>query len=82
MKTHKAIELHETKDLYLAAVLYASGCRLQSNEWTGGKCLFYFENPKQCEDVVNRYYKNELTMNAKTLLDALQTVKGIIYSKN
>jgi hypothetical protein len=82
MQVYNANELYETKDLYLAAVLYATGIPLQSSEWIDGKCYFYFEKPLSCEVVISNYYKHELHMDAKTLLDALQTVKGIIYSKN
>ena len=74
-------KLYETKDLFIASVLYASGLALSSSKWNDGKCYFYFENVSDCEKIVNDYYQNKLTLNAKTLLDAMQTIKGILRSR-
>ncbi|OGE82402.1 MAG: hypothetical protein A3B10_02910 [Candidatus Doudnabacteria bacterium RIFCSPLOWO2_01_FULL_44_21] len=73
---------YQTKDFYIAAVLYASGQVISSSEWSNGKCYFNFENPKKCEQVVGGYYQNKVIMDAKKLIDAIQTIKSIIHSEN
>lgn len=81
MQAKHISELFETKDQFIASVLYASGQNFWTTEWRDSACYFQFENPEKCRQTVSDYYRGELKVDAKKLFDALQTIKGIIYGK-
>lgn len=74
-------ELFETKDQFIASILYACGQTFRSSGWRNSACYFKFENPEKCERIVSDYYMGDLKVDAKKLFDSLQTIKGIIYGK-
>jgi hypothetical protein len=74
-------ELYVTKDQQLASLIYATGHVLDSSYWENGSCYFVFENKKECDQLVSKYYNGLLKINAKSIFDALNTVRSIIYSR-
>lgn len=81
MNNTKDSNKYATKDQNLATVLYALKERLLTTEWERETCHFIFEDKKKCEEIVMRYFTNELRANPKIVLDALKTIKNILYSK-
>jgi len=80
-KKIKTIELFRTKDLVVASALYADGQKLVSTEMSkSGQTLFVFENKDVCESLVQKHYAGELILPTRQLLDALRTLKSIIFN--
>ena len=63
----------------LASLLYATGQTLETTEWENGVCYFVFEDRPKCEDVIADYYKGQITLNAKVIIEAIKTIKGILF---
>ena len=77
----KTIELYKTKDLAIAAVLYASGQKLDSTEpGNQGQRFFVFEKKPVCESLIQRHYSGDLMINSRQIVDALKTLKSIIFN--
>jgi hypothetical protein len=72
---------YRTKDLPIAAFLYASGKRLFESETDNGKVWFIFNDKASCEEMVNSFYRKEASVNAKEFSDALRTLKSLIFNK-
>lgn len=77
----KTIELFRTKDLNLAAILYASDQKLSSIEpIKAGQVFFVFEDKPSCEVLIQKHYTSELIFPSRQLLDAVRTLKSIIFN--
>lgn len=77
----KTIKLFRTKDLSLASVLYASDQKLSSIEpIKAGQVFFVFEDGPSCETLIQKHFKNELNLPTRQLLDAVRTLKSIIFN--
>lgn len=77
----KNIELFRTKDLTIAAVLYASDQKLDSTELENqGQRFFVFENKPVCESIIQKHYSGDLMINSRHLVDAIKTLKSIIFN--
>lgn len=81
IKPTKSAENFKTKDQTIASLLYATGQTLNSSFWENGVCFFVYEDKTQCEQIIVNYYKGQIILSAKTIFDAIKTVKGIIYSR-
>lgn len=80
-KEIKTIELFRTKDLAIAAVLYASSQKLDSTEpGNQGQKFFVFENKPVCESLTQKHYSGDLMINSRQIVDALKTLKSIIFN--
>ncbi len=80
-KKIKTIELFRTKDLVVASALYADGQKLVSTEMSNaGQTLFVFEDKSACESLVQKHYTGELILPSRQLLDAVRTLKSIIFN--
>lgn len=73
-------DITETKDLFLAALWLAKGRRLQGVRREGTQCWFKFSDKKACEEMQFRLYSREETVNAKDYMEAIRTLKDLIYS--
>ncbi len=71
----------KTKDIYEASVLIASQARLLHLEQDTGFFWFVFEDFSYCEQISNQYWRNELTLPAKTLTDAIRSLKDQLFSR-
>ena len=74
--------LYKTKDQFMASILYALGERIALSEWLDGKCFIYFKNKDKCDQVVLKYYSDELMINPRTLFDSFKTIKTIVFIEN
>lgn len=69
----------KTKDFDHASILYACKQKLSESYWDNGSCFFEFENEEVCEKLISDYYRDELVLGAKSLMEAIKTIKGIIH---
>ncbi len=72
--------LYRTKDWLNGSLLYATGHTLDTTEWVNGVCYIVFEDEQSCEQTLRSLYGGDLMVNAKAMLDAIQTIKSIIRS--
>ena len=70
-----------TKDLSIAAYLYASGKRLFESHKIDGRIWFVFDDKATCEELVNSYWRKEASVNGKEFADAIRTLKDLIFNK-
>ena len=73
-------ETYETRDLWLAAALLASGHRLIGLIWHDGRAYFSFEDAVACRQSADAYWSRELRVAAKDFTDALRTLKDRLHS--
>ena len=69
-----------TFDLNLSAVLIAYGFALQDVEKTGRKARFIFSSSDTLHEVIDKYWRQELTVNPHTLFNSLKLLKNRLYS--
>ncbi|MFA4846300.1 MAG: DUF5659 domain-containing protein [Patescibacteria group bacterium] len=73
------METFETRDLNLAACIYASGVVLDETRRDVGVCFFVFRDVGRCERLMRAYYNGEAMVSAKAYADALRTLKDLIF---
>lgn len=71
---------YESRDIYLSAVLKASGLRLIKVTNRGGKGYFCFENSPRLNDIIALYHNDELNINAKSLFACWKDLKSLAFS--
>jgi len=79
MKNAKYSPLFRTKCQFIASTLYALGEKLDSTESDGRVLFFIFENKSKCEELVKKYYANDLKVNPRALFDSFRTIKSILF---
>ena len=81
METQNHNNSFVTKDLYLSALLYAKGLKLQKVERQGRVCWFVFEDKNQSDQLRQKFINKEIDVNAKEYTDALQTLKDLVFAE-
>lgn len=71
---------YATRDLYEATALHAVGKAVKEVKKTGDTCYFYFEDVLECTRLVMAYRNKELTVDAKTMVESIKTMKDFIYN--
>lgn len=69
-----------TKDLQLAALLYAKGAGFTGVNRSGRLCWFVFENHDICEKLQQKFFAKTVEVNAKDYADALRTLKDLVFA--
>jgi hypothetical protein len=72
-----------TKDFYSASLLKAQGLPLVGLE-KGGDRFYYFvfnDGDQKADQIIQGYWNRSLQVEAKDLIDAIQDLKTILYSK-
>jgi len=69
----------QTRDLWLAAALLASGQNLVGLVWHDGRAYFAFEDIDGCNNSADKYWSRELQVKAKDFADALRTLKDRLH---
>ena len=72
----------KTRDLYIASMLYALGKKLSSTEKVRNTYWFGFENFKDCDEIVNLYWKDQVDVNASKFIEAIKKLKTMIFNKS
>jgi hypothetical protein len=70
----------QTKDLYLAAYLYAIQAKFVGIERHGKQCLFLFEDKASCEKMQQSYFAKQGKVVGKEFADAIRTLKDLLFA--
>lgn len=70
-----------TKDLYLAALIYAKGLTNVKLNRQGRVCWFVFDNKELGEQYEQQYFAKVIDVNAKEYTDALRTLKDRVFAE-
>ncbi len=71
-----------TRDLYLSAVFYSIGIKLIKVDRQGRLCFFIFEDKDKCNNCQQQYFAKELQVTAKDLIDAIRTLKDLVFAED
>jgi hypothetical protein len=81
MKKNNYVELYKTKDIYIAATLFACDFEFEETEWTSEECFFVFRDKDKAEEAVRKYFTNELRVSPRLLFDSFKNIKALLYNK-
>lgn len=81
METQNNNNSFVTKDLYLSALLYAKGLKLQKVNRQGRVCWFVFEDKEFSEQLRQKFITKEIDVNAKEFTEALRTLKDLVFEQ-
>jgi len=73
--------LFSTKDLYLSALCYAKGLKLERIDRQGRVCWFLFADKRQGEQLQREFISKSVEVNAKEYTDALRTLKDLLFAE-
>jgi len=73
-------DLYITKDLYLAALIYAKEIKLNSVKRIERIYWFNFLNQQTCKEIQNQFFSKSILVNAKEYAESIRTLKAIIAS--
>lgn len=73
-------EEYITKNLNLAAYLYASGIQFNGTTKADKEFFFRFEPKFEAEQLVNNYFLGKASVNPKELFSRLHDLKDIIFN--
>ncbi len=69
-----------TKDFYLSTFFIASGQPLVQHERHDGVSIFSFSKTQQLDELANRYYSFNASINPLTYASACKNLKGTMYN--
>ena len=72
---------YHTKDIWEASLLYTTNKKLIHTDTVNGKIWFSFADKISCEEAVEAYLRKELSVNAKEFVEAIKTLKGLIFNR-
>lgn len=72
---------YHTKDLYDASLLYTTNKKLIRADNVNGKIWFSFADKSSCEAAVEAFLRKELIVNAKEFVEAIKTLKGLVFNR-
>ena len=75
------MEQFRTKDIYEASALLASDAKFLYLEPESNFYWFVFENATACRTLSDSYWRNELTVHAKSLTDTIRSLKDQIFAR-
>ncbi len=70
-----------TKDLYLSALCYAKGLKLERVDRQGRVCWFLFADKSRGEQLQRDFITKTVEVNAKEYTDALRTLKDLLFAQ-
>lgn len=71
---------YQTKNLRLAAFLYASGIRMISSSRKGSVIIFEFFNFKEADALVKQYFSDSALVNPRELFARFDDLKDLIFN--
>lgn len=71
---------YRTKNLNIAAFLYASGLELSNTTKVGNEVYFEFTPKNNAENLVSSYFSGSATVNPRDLFARLNDLKDLIFS--
>ena len=81
MKILPRIDTYETYDIQCAAVLLCCNFELLSLDKTQPKKVkFIFKRKEKLDELINKFWSDQLKVKARSLLENLKILKNRIYS--
>ncbi|NMB47923.1 hypothetical protein GYA13_00555 [Candidatus Kuenenbacteria bacterium] len=80
-KQIKYVEFFETKDQYIASLLFSMGMKFENTRREGNVVFFVFDNKPKCEEIEKLFYQGKLKIDPKKYIDGLITIKHLIFGK-
>jgi hypothetical protein len=74
------MDTYTNRDFYMSSYLIAAGMQLKSYHKTNGITTFEFNNSEELNDLVNKYYSMNATVNAMQYGSAIKNLKSVIHS--
>ena len=74
-------DVYQVKDIYVAALLYASQLKLLRLDRSGSSCWFIFRDRARAESLSDKYWTREADVNAKAYAEAVRSLKDMIFSR-
>ena len=72
-----------TYDIGVASALISKGYQIENiDRKNPKKALFKFYSSESIQNTMEQYWKDDLKINARTLLDNLKMLKNRLYSQN
>jgi hypothetical protein len=71
-----------TKNLNIAAFLYASGLSLSGTSRESKEVYFEFSPKEKAEKLVENYFANKANVNPKELFARLNDLRDLVFSKS
>ena len=71
---------YETKDLYLAAYLIATGHMLKNHTKCDGETYFIFEDNGEIQNEVNKFISRKALVEPVAFSQAMKSLKSVIYA--
>ena len=73
---------YKSKDIFESAWIYSQNIKLLQLEPDGRYFWFVFENDSLCQKLSANYWNQTATGNIKQFVNALKTLKDLVFSKN
>lgn len=71
---------YRTKELSEAAALLTKGQQIVDIERQGRICWFIFNNKELCEDLANKFFFSDLSVNARDYFESVKRLKNRIFT--
>lgn len=75
-------EKYETKNLNLAAYLYAKGVTLADSRRIDGVVYFNFSPKEEAEGLIEDYFADNAVVNPRELFSRLNDLRDLIFNKD
>lgn len=72
---------YETKDIWIASALFASGYPCSAEKVAERQFIFVFEDSRELREVLNQYTRNNLPIDVSTLQTAYKTLKNLTFNQ-
>lgn len=71
----------ESKDFNISSVLIACGCKLTrtAREHTDFADFVFNDSPEKCIQIIESYWADELQVNSRKLIEAINTLKTRLH---
>lgn len=74
------MDTYTNRDFYLSSYLIAAGIKLKSFLKTNGITTFEFDNSENLQQLVNKYYSMNATVNVTAYGSAIKNLKSVIHA--
>lgn len=78
MRTEKP-DVYLTKDLYVASLLYCFSKKLIRLSPIENFYWFVFEAREECDTLIRKYYRKEISVDAKSYVEAIFAIKDRLF---
>lgn len=80
MDTKSHPRQYPTRDIYLASVIKLSGIPILRVDKNGGRGIFVFQASDMINEIIRKYFNNELQFDPKTLFETWKSLKSLAFS--